>query len=182
MIFFGKPFIAFWAGEGYESAYYVALLLVLSGTVDLIQNVGIEIQRAQNRHKFRAIVYVAMAAVNIALSIFLSQRYGAVGTAVGTAISLILVQGVVINIYYHKRCNLNIFYFWRKIGRLSLGMILPAVVGILLCRFVAMDSLMMLAVCIGVYGIVYCVSMFFLGFGKEERQWVMRLLRRGQNQ
>ena len=55
LIFFGKAFIHYWAGNGYDEAYYVALLLIIPITVPLIQNVGIEIQRAKNKHQFRSV-------------------------------------------------------------------------------------------------------------------------------
>ena len=61
LIFFGKPFIGFWAGKGYGESYYVALLLTLPSTIALIQNLGIEIQRAENKHQFRSIAYLIMA-------------------------------------------------------------------------------------------------------------------------
>ena len=36
-IFFGKPFISFWAGKGYEEVYIITLLLIIPVTVPLIQ-------------------------------------------------------------------------------------------------------------------------------------------------
>ena len=56
-IFLGNPFIRAWAGEEYGDAYIVALLLIGPVTVPLIQNLGVEIQRAKNMHKARAVVY-----------------------------------------------------------------------------------------------------------------------------
>ena len=94
VVFFGKPFIYYWAGVGYEEAYYVALLLILPASIALIQNIGIEIQRAENKHRFRSIVYLIMAVINLCLSIFLCQRYGVIGSAIGTAFSLIIANGM----------------------------------------------------------------------------------------
>lgn len=54
-IVIGQYFINVWAGNDYNNAYYVALLLIVPVTVPLIQNLGIEIQRAKNMHKFRSI-------------------------------------------------------------------------------------------------------------------------------
>ena len=59
--FFGIPFIKIWAGPEYGASYAVALLLIIPVTVPLIQNLGIEIQRAKNMHKARAVVYLAIA-------------------------------------------------------------------------------------------------------------------------
>ena len=52
-VFVGEPFICAWGGEEYGAAYWIALLLIAPVTVPLIQNIGIEIQRAKNMHQFR---------------------------------------------------------------------------------------------------------------------------------
>ena len=64
------------AGIDYNNAYYVALLLIIPVTVPLIQNLGIEIQRAKNKHKFRSIVYFLIAIGNVLISIPLVKLYG----------------------------------------------------------------------------------------------------------
>jgi len=51
--FVGEPFIQAWGGGEYEGAYPIALLLMAPVMVQLIQNIGIEIQRAKNKHQFR---------------------------------------------------------------------------------------------------------------------------------
>lgn len=176
LIFFGQPFIKYWAGASYDEAYYVALLLVLAGTPDLIQNVGIEIQRAQNKHKFRAWICLAMAIINIGISIFLCQWYGAIGAAVGTALSLVLVQGLIINIYLHKKCNLNVLAYWKSILRKSVGLIIPVVVGVVMMLFIKNPSLLVLLAEIIAYAMIYCVSMWFLGMSKDEKDVVKQML------
>ena len=68
-IFLGSPFVKVWAGDGYGASYDVALLLIIPVTVPLVQNLGIEIQRAKNMHKARSIVYLFIAIANV-LSVF----------------------------------------------------------------------------------------------------------------
>lgn len=169
LIFFGKPFIFYWAGEGYEESYHVMLLLVLPATIALIQNVGIEIQRATNQHQFRSIVYGCMALINLALSIFLCQKYGAVGAAIGTAISLILANGLVMNIYYHKRCNIDIILFWKNILKMARGLIIPVAFGCAVVYRVQLTSIWTMLLWIGVYTVLYCASMWFLGMDAYEK-------------
>ena len=72
VVFFGRYFITeIWAGNEYEHSYIVAVLLIGSASIALIQNIGIEIQRAEFKHQFRSIVYVIMALINLGLSIVL---------------------------------------------------------------------------------------------------------------
>ena len=174
LVFFGQPFIHYWAGEGYETSYYVMLLLVLPASIALIQNIGIETQRAQNKHQFRSIVYLLMALINLVLSIFLCQKYGAVGSAIGTAISLILANGLAMNVYYQKRCNMDILSFWKNIIRMSIGLIVPVAFGISIAYFVDLYSIWNLILCIGLYAIIYCVSMWFLGMNRYEKNLILK--------
>lgn len=178
LVFFGKPFIAFWAGADYEESYYVMLLLVLPGSIPLIQNIGIEIQRAQNNHQFRSIAYLIMAFVNCAMTVFLCQLYGAVGAAIGTAVSFVLANGVMMNIYYNQRCNVNIPAFWRSILRLALGMIIPVLCGWLMTAWLDFTSVVTLLVGILVYSAVYCGSMWLFGMNQYEKELVRKPLRK----
>ena len=178
IVFFGKPFIHFWAGEGYEDAYYVALLLILPATIALMQNLGIEVQRALNRHQFRSIVYTIMAFGNLVLSIFLCQKYGAVGSAIGTAIALLVANGLIMNIYYHKKCYINILSFWKNILRMSLGLIIPIGCGVLISLFIDTYNIWFMLLSIAGYTLVYCLSMWFLGLNKYERGLILKPIKK----
>ena len=69
-IVFGQYFIVhIYAGEGYEDAYTAALYLVIPILIPLIQNIGIEMQRALNKHQFRSIIYLVIAISNVGISI-----------------------------------------------------------------------------------------------------------------
>lgn len=176
LIFFGRPFIlSVWAGAGYEDSYAVVLLLSVPAIVPLIQNIGIEIQRAENKHKFRSIVYLLMALINVVASVFLCQAYGAVGSAIATAVSLVVANGIIMNIYYHKSCGLNMLYFWGQILRLLPSLILPVACGIALPYF--MDfyaSKVALLLGIAIYTAVYVISVWFIGMNAYEKNLVMR--------
>ena len=178
LTFFGRPFIAFWAGGGYEESYYIMLILVWASSIDLMQNVGIEIQRGLNKQKFRTVLYSFMALINLGMSIVLGQMYGAIGCAMGTAISLLVANGLIINVYYHKQCNLNIAFFWKSILRASMGLIVPAVCGILLMKFIDFSSVWTLLACIVGYAGVYCISMWLIGMNSDEKEIIKKPLRK----
>ena len=178
IIFFGKPFIALWAGGEYEESYYVTLLLTLSATIALMQNIGIEIQRALNKHQFRSLVYLFMALANLGASIFACQKWGPTGAAFGTAISLVVANGLIMNIYYQKKCNINVILFWKNILRQSVGLIIPAIAGTLMMIFMDFSKVYMLFIGIGMYTAIYCVSMWFLGMNKYEKSLITKPIKR----
>ncbi len=170
LIFFGKDFIVrYWAGADYADSYYVMLLLILPASIPLIQNLGIEIQRAENRHSFRSVVYGAMALLNLGLSYYLCQVYGAIGSALGTAVSLVLANGLVMNIYYYKKCNIDIVLFWKNILRMSVGLIVPIGFGVVMTIFIKTQSTVLFLLKMSLYSLVYCVFMWFLSMNDYEK-------------
>lgn len=185
IIFFGKPFIKFWAGNGYENAYYVAVLLCASATISLCQNVGIEIQRAQNKHKFRTVLYSVMTVLNIVLTVILCPIYGEIGAAVGTAIAVLTVDVIVMNVYYHKKLHIDVVGFWRNISRVAIGFVIPIMVGWGITRYVVIDRFWVLLVCIAAYTAVYGISVVGLSMNRKEREMVfgkvLRRLRKNEN-
>ena len=178
IIFFGKQFILLWAGPGYEDAYYVLLLLCIPATVPLIQNTGIEIQRALNRHQFRSIVYLFMAMHNLVVSIILCQQYGAIGCAVGTAISFVLANGLIMNVYYHKKCEIDIILFWKEVGSMAKGLLLSLASGLLICRIIDTQKTIGLGLAIVLYSAVYAVSMWCFGMNASEKDLVRKPIRK----
>lgn len=177
-VFFGKKFILqFWAGAGYEESYYVALLLILPASIALIQNLGIEIQRAENKHQFRSVAYFIMACVNLILTVFLCQKYGAVGAAAGTAVSLILANGLIMNLYYHHRCGINIIAFWKNILLESRGLIIPVAFGLFIQNQINSANLIIFILFILLYTAIYLLSMWLFGMNRDEKQFIIGVFR-----
>lgn len=171
-VVFGKYFIQKWAGSDYWQSYWIAIILIASSTVPLIQNIGIEVQRAKNKHQFRSVVYLIIAILNLILSIVLCKFIGIWGVTIGTLISNVIGTVIIMNIYYHKKIGLNILRFWKEIFRASLGLIIPICVGLAIYVFVDFNNIWLYFALIVAYSIVYILSMYFIGLKKEEKQVV----------
>ncbi|MBQ6935034.1 MAG: oligosaccharide flippase family protein [Clostridia bacterium] len=171
-VFLGKPFMVLWGGIEYADSYYVALLLIIPVTIPLIQNIGIEIQRAKNMHKVRSIVYFFMAIGNVIVSIPLIERFGVIGSAMGTCLSLICGNIIFMNLYYHKRIGLDMIRFWKEIIRFIPALIVPGIIGFCIMKFVNVDGIFEITVFAGIYTIVYCISMYLLGCNADEKKLV----------
>ncbi len=169
-VFFGKRFIYLWAGPGYDESYYVALMLIVPNIVPLIQNVGIEIQRAESRHHYRSYIYGVMAVINLVLTIFLCQRWGAIGAAFGTFLSILIANIIIMNIVYHKKINIDMFVFWKSIISLCRGIIIPIVIGILINKYAIKDcGILWFGVWVIVYSVIYLASMWLFGMNEYEK-------------
>lgn len=179
-VFFGKPFMRIWANElsNPEIAYYVALVLISSIFIPLIQNLGIEIQRAKNMHRTRSVVYFFMAIINIFASIPLIMNFGVIGATIGTACSLVLGNIIFMNWYYHKRIGLDMIYFWKQILKFIPSLVIPLIVGAAIMFFVPINSIFMMLVFIAVYTLVYCASMWLLGMNNYEKELILKPLKK----
>ncbi len=173
LIFFGEYFIVgYYAGIGYEEAYKVVLILCAPVTIPLIQNVGIEIQRAKNKHRFRSIIYVIMAFLNLVISIPLCKHFGIIGCAIGTAIGITLANVIIMNIYYHKKLGLNMAMFWKSIFRILPSEIIPILFGIFILKVVKVESLSEFLLFGVLYVLVFSASVWCLGMNSFEKDLI----------
>lgn len=172
-IFVGKSFVNFWAGKEYSEAYYITLFLIIPVTVPLIQNLGIEIQRAKNMHRSRSLVYLLISIGNILISIPLIKIFGAIGAAIGTAIALIAGNVIFINWYYHKKIKLDMYYFWKNIISACPSVILSIFIGCTILKLWQIESIINMSIFICVYILVYVVSIYFFGLNKYEKNLII---------
>lgn len=173
-VLFGQVFINWWAGLGYEDAYIIACILMIPVTIPLIQNIGLSILQAKNLYKYRTIIFFGIAVLNVAMSIPLTKMYGGIGTAIGTAVSLILGQGIILNIYYHKKVGINMIEFWKNILRMSIPIVFVGLFGIGLNMLIVSDSILILAVKIVLYTAVYGLLMWFFGMNTYEKDLIRK--------
>lgn len=179
----GKYFINIWAGKDYNKAYYVALLLIIPVTVPLTQNLGIEIQRAKNMHIFRSIIYFLIAIGNVFISIPLVQLFGEMGAALGTAISLIIGNIIVMNWYYQVKIKLDMLYFWKQILMLMPCVVTSTLLALFLSNILIVNSIVNFII-IGVfYVLVYLVCLITFGMNSYEKNLIKgpinKILKRG---
>lgn len=176
LVMFGKEFIIAWVGKKFETSYYVALILILPLCIPLIQNLGLSIMQAKNKYRFRTISMSIMSVFNIILSIFLAKEYGPVGSAVGTAISLIIVNIIAMNIYYYKEIKLDIIKFWKQIIKMTIPFIIPIIIILSIMHFVTLHGFIHLIVFGGVYVIIYGLICCTLVMNSYEKSNVRKVL------
>ena len=177
-ILFGQQFILLWVGKGYEQSYLIALILMLPVTVPEIQKIGIEIQRALNLHKFRSVVYALIAIANILLSLILVRKYEAIGCAIGTAISLIVGNIVIMNVYYSYKIKLAVKHFFFEMAKISLSVSPAFICGVLIKQIWNCSSWISLILCAGLYCSIYCCLIYLIAMNKWEKSLVATTLLR----
>ncbi len=168
-IFWGKEFIFLWVGKGYEQTYYVVLLLIGSAIIPFFQNIGIEIQRAYNRHQIRTIVYSIMALMNVMLTIIFIPRFGVWGASLGTAIAIVIGNVIFMNWYYVYKMKLDMLFFWKRIITFLPYTIAMTIFGLILKKCVHVNSWFTLFFSATLFTLVYATVLWLVGLKKEER-------------
>ncbi len=169
-IVFGHPFIILWAGNDYSAAYYMALAFFVSLYIPLIQNIGITILQARNQMKFRSLLYIVIAIVALIAEIVFAKLWGGIGCSLAIAGALLIGQGVIMNIYYHTKQQLDVLKFWKEICKMDLVPVAISLIFIYLTQNVfIIDSWSSLAIGVLLYGIIYIPLFVVLGMNKYER-------------
>ena len=129
-IVFGQDFIRLWAGEGFGDAYWVAVIIMVPFTVDIMQSIGIVILQVLDKYAFRGKMYLVAAIVNVGITIVLARLYGSIGAAAATGITLVVVSDVLVNVYYARSVHLDMRYFWKRLARLIAPVVPLCAVGL----------------------------------------------------
>src|SRR5690606_36960102 len=165
-ILYGREFIAIWVGEEFNKSYYIALIIMIPFTIDLIQNIGLAILQAKNMYSFRAIVFLSLAISKIIISIPMAIYMGEIGAALATGVSYFIGNGIVMNYYYHKKVKLNILKFWKEIFKLTIPIILSFLIGLVVNKLNVDYNLLSLIVKIILYMIIYILIIWRFGMNR----------------
>ena len=175
----GRYFIAAWAGEGFEGAYWLILAMSAPLLIPLVQNTGIEIQRAKNKHMARSVCYLITAALNVLITVLFSGSIGCWAPAVGFIVHCVLGCGLFMNWYYQARIGLDMLFFWRRV----LPAVIAGVVAFGVCAlgatFVPVDGWASFLVWGVAYTAVYIALTLALVLTKDERARVLQKISRG---
>lgn len=174
-IIFGKSFIFLWVGNDYIMAYYIIILLMVPVTIPQIQKIGLEIQKAKNRHKFRSVMYSVIAIANVIISIPLCKWKGPLGTAIGTFITVLVGNGIIMN-WYYNRIGINISMFWREIARMGLKLGVPFIIFFAIFQNRIIDNWLKLILFIIIYTLVYFLISWCWVLNNEEKIKIKEIL------
>lgn len=172
-ILFGKEFLQLWAGNSYQDAYFITIIVVTAALIPRIQAAGNDIARAYHKQGFLTVTYLFVAVLNVIISFFAVKRYGAIGASIGTAIALIIGNVIIANIYYRFAFKLKIFYFFKKVFQGTWVVIAAsAVFGLFLnsvINFVKLNGAVILVAKALLFTLLYAFLSYFLGFNEEEK-------------
>lgn len=177
----GLNFIRRWAGEGYAISYVIGFLLMFPLTFSLCLGIGQDITRAKNKHQLQIILDFLICIVNVIVSIPLAIKWGAVGSAIGTFASELILCCIIQPIYYHKVVGLNMVAVYKNLSMLLKGCIFPILYGIFIRLFGFISDSYTSVVLHGIaIAILYCGSMYAFSFDEYDKEIVCKMLRKGR--
>lgn len=178
LVLFGKEFFIAWLGKEFIDSYYIAIILIIPLCIPLIQNLGISIMQAKNMHKFRSLLLFFIAIANIVISIPLAKAYEGIGSAIGTSISLIVGNVIIMNIYYYKKVGINIIKFWKSVFKMTIQFIIPVVVAVMLKHFIVLHGYIQVMALGGMYSLIYVITCYLLVMNEYERDIIKKVIKK----
>lgn len=172
-IIFGKAFIRLWAGPDYSEAYWIAIVTLVPFVIPLIQNLGLQLLYARNKHMFRSMMLFGIAILNVVLSIPMAKLYGGVGCALVTGVSYIIGQGFILNWYYWKKMRIDIPLFWRRIFPLFSIVSLLCCIGLYAIHQNSIDTWQALLVDVVIFIPIFIASIWVCGMDFEEKMLIL---------
>lgn len=176
-ILIGRQFVNLWVGNEYDISYFAALILMLAGYIPAIQTLGVNIQNAKNMHKMRSIVYFLIACFNVLISIVLINKWGVVGTCLGTLFATLIGHGFFMNWYYHKRIGLNVIYFWKEMLKWIVPVVIMTFIGYVLLQNIIINNWFKLISIACIYGLIYIIVLFIVELDYSQKSIVMSKLK-----
>jgi len=108
----GHDFVILWVGENFSMSYWCAVLLILPSLIHLPQEIASTAMIATNKVKHQAVIFIIMAACNVALAFWLSGVCAAVGISLSICIAYI-IRTIGMNYLYVKDLKLKIGHFFK---------------------------------------------------------------------
>lgn len=172
---FGARFIDLWLGPDYGLAYTILLIVLIPYTLELIGNARNILLQVKNLYWHRSLMILAIACLNIPLTVVLLNLWGVVGAAVSTGIGL-MVGYVAVAVLLQLKLGLDMGRYFRELARgpvLVLALCVP--VGLALNHWM-IGGWAGLFLCVAIYTPLYAGLMLAIGMNPYERGLVRRVL------
>ena len=174
---FGREFLHWWVGAGFEGSYEVGLILMSPCLVVFTQEIAGTFLIVVDEVKYRAILYIGSAALSVGLSILLVPSGGATGAAAAIAIAMTAGHLVGMNVVYAKVMKLDIVRFFRQCHL----RILPVTAGVGLVGWALEDgiphgSFWVFGAKIAAVAALFAAAIWFAAMNEEEKGLVRGVL------
>lgn len=177
-ILFGKEFINLWLGEEFKIVYTLVLWIIIPITIPLTQYSYTLVLQAKNKHQIITIFYFFLAIINVIASIYAVKKFGMIGCAGVTGVSLVVGHTLILGRYFYKNVDKNIIRFWREIIKLTIVILMIVIFGKLINNFVIELNFKVFIIKIMIYTVFYLFFMYFFGISVKEKEEIRNRMRK----
>ncbi|MBI2145831.1 flippase [Candidatus Woesearchaeota archaeon] len=172
VLFFSKEILGIIFGPAYESGFLVLQVLMVAYFLKIV--IGPATETMMVFHKTKTLFYINSVAVisNILLNFLFIPRWGIVGAAVATTISILIKEGTIFIIIW-KRINLVIR--WKEYLKYIGSGLIPLIM-IYFLRFIRPESSWLLLTSIVIYLILYLVLLISFSSFTEDDVKIIEML------
>ena len=175
-LLFGQPFIYYYVGNEYSASYWIALVILIPLSIPLAQSVCINILIAKNLHKYRSLMLLGIAIINVVGTWFILPYWGILGAALMTGGALLIGNGLIMNIVYEKKAIINVRFFWHEILKCYIIPIIMCIFGYILLGLADLYNIYTLLFSSIIFvGALFLLQYIFI-FNKYEQSLVLSLL------
>ncbi len=173
----GEQFVRLVYGADKTEAWIYALIIMVPMFINMSNGILINVLDVLKKRLMRSFVLFFTTILNIVMSIILMKLYGMIGAVIATAISTLLGQILIMNIYYAKKINIKVMYLF---GRIYSG-ILPIIVVSSVISYFTAKAVKATTVSMLVGGILFVAltltGCLIFGFNEYEKNLFKRFLR-----
>jgi len=179
LFFWGAALIRLWVGPEFAASELILEVLLIGHVVSFMQGIGGEILLGVGRHRVFALLSLAAALANVALSIVLIRPLGLAGVAWGTTIPL-----AVLSLAYLPAATLRLT--GGSLGQFLSQVIKPAVLAsaapaiLIVATAGRITDPQIFAVLLGIAGILYLPGAYIFGLTHDEKLKAADLLKRAR--
>lgn len=173
----GRPFISIVYGEAYMQAWIIAIILMLPMFVNMSNAIVINVLDAKNKRLIRSVIMMVSTILNIFISIFMIRKFGVIGAAVATAVSL-CIQIILLNIYYAKAIKIKVMYLFFNVYKgILIYQILAAAVAFALGRIIS-NVYAEFLICGAIYVLIAFGGVALFGKNEAEKRTIENIVKK----
>lgn len=170
-LFNGKSFVMLWAGEENSNAFYVAVVLMFPLLFSYSEGAGYQLIQAMALHKIPSLVQLISAVITVPIAILLILWKPFEGVIIGSFITFMLCETVVMNIMYKKQLGIRLLVLFKGMFKgVVPSLIICAISGYIMNLFSLFGNgwLQFIVNC-GVMATVYGICMLTFGMNQSEK-------------
>jgi O-antigen/teichoic acid export membrane protein len=170
----GKSFLDLWLGESGNDLYWGIMLVLIPGLFFNSLQIANTAMIVDNKVKLQAIVNVIMGVTNVVLSVICSYYIGVLGACL-SIFAAYMLRVIVLIIIYHRIMGFDMIKFLNQCYvKMSIPIIATILIGLALSSVIPSNTFGGFILMVGLITLIYVISVFLIGLGKEEKLKVLR--------